>query len=324
MRRAPYLGTFLWTAAVIFQTAAAAETASEPAERQALDDAWWTGPLLAAGATPLPRGRWLIEPYLFDVKTSARYDADGTRRDTATSDFIGSQSYVLYGVTDRFTAGLIPRFGFTDVDGAPDSSGIRVGDLTVQLQYGLTRFREGSRVPTTSLVLQQTLPTGKHDRLGDRLSDGNGAGAHTTSLALHSQSYFWMPNGRILRARLNLGYAFSNEPSVEDESVYGTPRGFRGHAAPGDAVSINAAAEYSVTRNWVLAFDAYYQHDEPTRVRGNGLDASSGSSWHLALAPAVEYNLSATVGVIVGARWIAAGRNASASITPAIALNMVF
>jgi hypothetical protein len=315
MRR---LSILVWLAAASISATAAS------AERQSLDDAWWTGPLLAAGATPLPRGRWLIEPYLFDVKTSARFDADGDRQDTATSHFLGSQSYVLYGVTDRFTAGFIPRFGFVDVDGAPDSSGIRVGDVTAQLQYGLTRFREGARVPTTSLVLQQTLPIGKYDRLGSRPSDGIGAGAYTTSLALHSQTYFWMPNGRILRARLNVSYAFSDDVDIEDESVYGTPAGFRGQASPGDQLAVVAAAEYSATRNWVLALDAYYQRDDATRIRSDNFDASSGSSWHLALAPAVEYNLSGTIGVIVGARWIAAGRNASASITPAIALNMVF
>jgi hypothetical protein len=312
--------------------ASMAQTPDDATARQSLEDAWWTGPLLAAGATPLPKGYALIEPYLFDVKAYGRYDADGTRRDVASSHFIGSLTYLLYGVTDRFTAGLIPRFGFSDVSSGPDSSGVRVGDATVQLQYGLTRFREGSWVPTTSLVLQETLPTGRYDRLGERLSDGIGAGVYTTSLALHSQTYLWMPNGRILRARLNLAYAFSNEASIEDESVYGTPAGFRGHGAPGDTVTINSAFEYSATRNWVLALDAYYQHDEPTRVRGNApasgggtqaIDVHSGSSWQFGLAPAVEYNFTSQVGVIVGARWVAAGRNATATITPAVAINIV-
>jgi len=36
------------------------------------------------------------------------------------------------------------------------------------------------------------------------------------------------------------------------------------------------------------------------------------------VAPPVEYNLTSQVGVMVGAQWIAAGRNASASITPAV------
>jgi hypothetical protein len=43
-----------------------------------------------------------------------------------------------------------------------------------------------------------------------------------------------MPNGRILRVRLDLTYTMSSTVSVEDASAYGTTAGFRGHAHPGD------------------------------------------------------------------------------------------
>jgi hypothetical protein len=81
----------------------------------------------------------------------------------------------------------------------PSSSGIGLGDLTLQAQYRLTKFHVGSWIPTTSLAVQETLPTGKYDRLGNRPSDGLGSGAYATTLALCSQMYFWLPNGRILR-----------------------------------------------------------------------------------------------------------------------------
>jgi hypothetical protein len=45
---------------------AGAQEASPPSSllRQALDNAWWTGPMLAPSAATLPRGHFLIEPYL--------------------------------------------------------------------------------------------------------------------------------------------------------------------------------------------------------------------------------------------------------------------
>jgi hypothetical protein len=301
--------------------------AAEP-DRQALDDAWWTGPIVAAGAATLPQGHALIEPYVYDVITRGRYDNDGHYRGTDTVHSYGSLTYMLYGVTDSFTAGVIPTFGFNDVANGPDSSGIGIGDVTLQAQWRLSQFREGSRVPTSSLVLQQTLPTGKYDQLGTRPSDGLGAGAYTTSLAIHSQYYLWMPNGRILRTRLNVAYALSDSVDVADTSVYGTPQGFRGHADPGDTFSIYSAWEYSVTRNWVLALDAFYQHDSSTRIRGEvagaEFSADSGSAWRFGLAPAIEYNFNSRIGVIVGARWFAAGRNTGASVTPVAAINMVY
>jgi hypothetical protein len=298
------------------------------ADRQSLDDAWWTGPIVAAGAATLPQGRALIEPYVYDVVTRGRYDSDGNYRSSETVHSYGSLTYMLYGVTDSFTAGLIPTFGFNDLEDGHDSSGIGVGDLTLQAQWRLSQFREGAHVPTSSFVLQQTLPTGKYDQLGTRPSDGLGAGAYTTSLAIHSQYYLWMPNGRILRTRLNVAYAFSDSVDVADTSVYGTPQGFRGHADPGDTLSIYSAWEYSLTRNWVLALDAFYQHDSNTRIRGQAHDiafnADSGSAWRFGLAPAIEYNWTSRVGVIVGARWFAAGRNTGASITPVAAITMFY
>jgi hypothetical protein len=302
-------------------------TASE-LDRQSLDDAWWTGPIVTAGAATLPAGHALIEPYVYDVITRGRYDSDGNYRSTDTVHSYGSLTYLLYGVTDSFTAGVIPTFGFNDVDSGPDSSGVGIGDVTLQAQWRLSQFRPDRRVPTSSLVLQQTLPTGKYDQLGTRPSDGLGAGAYTTSLAVHSQYYLWMPNGRILRTRLNVAYALSDSVDVADTSVYGTSEGFRGRADPGNTFSLYSAWEYSVTRNWVLALDAFYQHDSSTRVRGETqgvpFSADSGSSWRVGLAPAIEYNFNSRVGVIVGARWFAAGRNTSASVTPVAAINIVY
>jgi hypothetical protein len=310
--------------------------AAADTDRQSLDDAWWTGPIVAAGAATLPAGHTLIEPYVYDVITRGRYDGDGNYRGTDTVHSYGSLTYMLYGVTDSFTAGVIPTFGFNDVGNGADSSGIGVGDVTLQAQFRLSQFREGGRVPTSSLVLQQTLPTGKYDQLGTRPTDGLGAGAYTTSLALHSQYYLWMPNGRILRTRFNIAYALSDSVDVADSSVYGTREGFRGHADPGDTFSVYSAWEYSVTHNWVLALDVFYQHDSSTRIRGTDLvtgngepqgvpfRADSGSSWRFGVAPAIEYNWTSRVGVIIGARWFAAGRNTGASITPVAAINMVY
>jgi hypothetical protein len=48
-------------------TSAKAETADAP---QSLDDAWWTGPLVAYSAHSLPQGHLLIEPYLYDVSAN--------------------------------------------------------------------------------------------------------------------------------------------------------------------------------------------------------------------------------------------------------------
>lgn len=304
---------------------AVADDASPP--RQSLADAWWTGPMLANSASTLPRGHYLIEPYLYDVRTSAVFDRDGKRHKVDRSHGYGSLTYMTYGVTDTFSLSLIPTFGYNDPASGPSSSGIGAGDLAIHAQYRLTQFQPGSAMPTISLAVQQTLPTGKYDRL-DRASDGFGSGANTTMLGIYSQTYFWMPNGRILRMRLNLTRSFSDRVDIEDASVFGTEDGFRGRAKPGGSFVANAAWEYSITRNWVVALDAVYRRSQNTRVTGRDAFGETttfdaGSSRSFALAPAIEYNFNANVGILFGVRAIVAGRNTSAHVTPAVAVNIV-
>ena len=320
-------------AALARAASAVAQESSADAPRQAMSDAWWTGPLLAASASTLPKGHVLVEPYLFDITSRGHFDADGNRHASSQEHTVGSLTYMLYGITDRITAGMIPMFAFRHGTG-PSSSGIGIGDLQLQAQYRLTLFQEGRRVPTLSFVVGETLPTGKYDRLGERPNDGIGGGAHTTTLSRYSQYYFWMPNGRILRTRLDLSRAFSDSAQLEDVSVYGTEQGFRGRAEPGNSFVADLAFEYSMTRNWVLALDVVHSRSASTRVAGMypasgnmlavSIDAESGSSRTIYVAPAVEYNFTGNVGVIVGARFTPWGGNSTSSFTPVAAINLVY
>src|SRR5208282_2636032 len=95
--------------------------------RQSRNDAWWTGPMLAPNATTLPRGHLLVEPYLYDVIG-------------AHSNGFGSLTYINYGLVDRFTVGVIPTFGYNKVSDGPSGSAPGMGDVTLQAQYGITKF----------------------------------------------------------------------------------------------------------------------------------------------------------------------------------------
>ena len=281
--------------------------------RQSLQDAWWTGPLLANSAGTLPRGHFLIEPYVYDVVSSHNHG-------------IGSRAYVLYGLVDRLTVGVIPIVGDNKPRSLPGSSGFLLGDFTAVAQYRLTQFREHHWLPSTALHFEQTFPTGRYDRL-QQPSDGLGGGAYSTTVALNSQTYFWLPNRRILRMRFDVSETLSRSARVRDVSVYGTTAGFRGRAHPAPSLVMDAAWEYSLTRRWVLALDANYQHSGDTSVIGQQNSANvrfdTGSGWALGFAPAIEYNLSPNVGVIVGTRIIAIGNNFSRSAAPVMAINIV-
>ena len=298
-------------------------------EHQSLEDAWWTGPMLAPSAASLPAGHFLVEPYLFVVSGQGFFDGNGVRRSVPHTNSYGSLTYMLYGVTNRVTVGLIPTGSYNTESGASANTGGGMGDLTLQAQYRLTQFHPGRHLPTLSLAMQETLPTGRYDRLGNHSQQGIGSGAYSTLLALYSQNYFWLPNGRILRARLNASQTFSRDVHLQDASVYGTTDGFRGIAMPGRSFFFDAAWEYSLTRRWVVALDATYGHQGNTRVLGTNTqdlvpeNFQTGTSDAFGLAPAVEYNFTSKLGVLLGTRIIPAGRNTSATITPALAINFV-
>lgn len=297
-------------------------SASSSVVRQSLDDAWWTGPILTNSAATLSHGHFLIEPYLYDVIS-------------AHSNAFGSRTYVLYGLADRLTVGSIAIAGYNKMSDALSSSAVGLGDFTSLAQYRLTQFHAGSWIPTTSFEVQETFPSGKYDRLGDRPSDGLGSGAYTTTLGLNSQTYFWMPNGRILRMRFNVSQTLSSDVNVQGVSVYGTGAGFRGHAKPGSSFYIYASLEYSLTRRWVLALDTPYTHGGITRTTGyDALDPNtlespasirldSGSSDSFGFAPAVEYSWKSNLGVVFGARVIGGGHNTAISVAPVVAINFV-
>ncbi len=300
---------------------------------KASGDAWWTGPMLANSAATLPAGHILAEPYIYDVRASSSYDDNGRRRPATPTNSYGSLTYIIYGVTDRLSAGAVPTFGINTISGSSRSTGIHAGDLSVQAQFRLTSPTACRSRPTISVSLQESLPIGQYDKLGDRPANGFGSGAYATTLAVYSQTYFKLRNDRILRVRVNVSGTVSRNADVVGASVYGTDGLFRGLASPGAGISTDVAVEYSVTRRWVLALDLIQRHAWDTRISGSETSAPSssistivmhsGPSDAFGLAPALEYNLNSNMGILFGTRVIAAGRNTAASVTPAIAVNLV-
>lgn len=274
--------------------------------RASAQDAWWTGPMLANSAATLPRGHVLFEPYVYDVAT-------------AHANGYGSRSYLLYGASDRLTVGLIPVLGFE----AANSSRLNFGDLTLLAQYGVVRFCEGRRVPAIAVMAQETLPTGKYDRLGDRPGDGVGGGTFTTTIGVNLQMYFTAPTGRAVRMRVNVSDTISNRARVDGVSVFGTSEGFHGTAAPGGAFFADNSWEYSLSRRVALASDVFYSRNGATRVTGLPAVTDFRATHAVGVAPAVELSFTGNLGVLLGVRVISGGGQMARSITPAIAINFV-
>lgn len=295
-----------------FPAHAAQSTHSGEAERwrAAMQAARWTGPMLASTAETLPHGHFYTEPYFYDVIAGHDHHP-------------GSSGFYQYGLLDDLTVGLQPSFATATnrLD-----RGMTIGDFKLVSQLRLTHFTPQHRVPTIAVVLNEVLPTGKDDHLASS-EEGHGSGSFATEIGVNAQHYFLLKNGRLLRARINVMKSFPYGTHVSGRSVYGTGPEFAGHARPGSKTTLIGAVEYSLTNEWVLALDVERDHWGKTRVVGR--DGSSGplmkqtvaASSDIGFSPAVEYNWSATTGVLFGVWIVPKGHNASASVTPAIAIS---
>src|SRR3954453_2133329 len=230
---------------------AKAQSADVEGLRTAMKSARWTGPMLASTAETLPRGHFYTEPYFYDVIVHGDHHP-------------GSSGFYQYGLFDNLTVGFQPSFATaTNHLGR----GMAIGDFKLLSQLRLTHFTPQHRVPTIALVLNEVIPTGKFDRLAPT-EEGHGSGAFATEVGVNVQHWFLLDNGRLLRARINVLQRFYNQTSVEGRSVYGTAAAFRGHARPGARTTLIGAVEYSLTNEWVLAFDVEADFARQTRVAG--------------------------------------------------------
>jgi hypothetical protein len=289
-----------------------AAQADQPAEverwRAAMHSARWTGPMLASNAETLPHGHFYTEPYFYDVIVGGDHHP-------------GSSGFYQYGLLDSLTVGVQPSFATAT---NKLDRGMAIGDFKLLSQLRLTHFTPEHRIPTVAIVLNEVLPTGKDDHLSPK-QEGHGSGSFATEVGINVQQYFLLKNGRLLRARINVLERFPHGADVRDRSVYGTEPGFHGHASPGRTTTLIGAVEYSLTREWVLAFDVIRESSGRTKLVGRYASGSSvkqtfPSSRSIGFAPAVEYNWSDRAGILFGL-WVSPkGRNTPSSVTPAIAI----
>ena len=306
-------------------SAAGPAWADDAPVKQAIDDAWWNGPLLAIPAGTIPTGRFAAGAGLLDQITHAGGGANAVPAPGLNQ--AGLRSAFIYGVSDDFNLGLWPLVGLGALPQGQGESNVQLGDWFVEGQYRLRDFRPGDWLPAISLNLAETFPTGQYDRLRPT-SDPLGAGAFSTALGLYTQMPFWMPTGRILRAEFNLSYTLSSRVGVSGMSVYGTPDDFLGHANPGSSILGDLTLEYSMSRRWSAATEVQLELDNPTHIAGDAssapLQASSGLGHVLYVTPFLEYYWSASEGLSFGTRIYAAGHNETPTVTPVVLFTQYF
>jgi hypothetical protein len=307
--------------------AAGAGSANAQQPDSAAKSQWFTGSLIAPSPALSKAGAFEIEPYLVYTGNTGSYAANWSHHSVAHNlSEVQSETLVEYGITDRLSIQAVPSFGALWTG---QNSSFGSGDLPVELKYRFNDQNLATGAPSVTVFLGMSFPLGKYDGLTVP-SVGQGSGAFTVKQGILLQSLFDTWGDHPLRLRL---YADAFEPiadaSVRDISVYGTAQGFHGHAAPGFAADTGLGVEYGLSQRWVLALDLVQNYANTTLVSGAIGSAAVATSKNpggiaFSVAPAIEYNFSGSVGLIVGVQFSVAGRNAGSYVAPQIALSASF
>ena len=177
----------------------------------------------------------------------------------------------------------------------------------------------------------ETFPTGKYKNSSPNksLTDLGGKGSYATEIRFLFGRLENIYENHFFRWRVNLNYTFSTNVDVKGIHAYGGGIGTKGTANPGQNFEVDLGLEYNLTRNWALALDLIGTWQDKTRFKGfpgvssNGQIASNTaqSSIQYSIAPAIEYNFSANLGIIGGVWLTVAGKNSPQFYSGVIALN---
>lgn len=283
---------------------------------------WWTGSLLASPGHIIPVGNALVEPYLIYAQPLS---PEPTR---SLSTFIVAEA----GLT-RVLDIQVAVEGVYQMQGAVSSA--ELGGTSARLAFQLLEDEADTAIPSVMFTVQESFPTGRYEHLDPALkgTDASGGGAYSTTIGLNAQKVFWPSAGMPLRLRLNLAASAPIGVPLAGPSVYGGSAQTQGTLFPGKGVRALVAGELHLTRSWVVALDVGYAHvGENTFVATTPVVTQPGqpaeqlgspSRDSITVAPAVEYNFNGGIGLL-GGLSIAGGRNVTTTLSPMIALNMVY
>ena len=174
-------------------------------DKEALGDAWWTGPLQTPNAGTIPKNHWYVETYFVAEQDNGVYGNSGTKygANSKQANALGMPGYdnnfqsvtlMTYGVTNKFNFQILTDFG--------GIQGGTVCTLPTDALIGISASTCSESGCPTSCTATSRVSRGRRSRLFPK-STFRSSPAHTQSMTpgvgFWAIRPFWMPNGRILR-----------------------------------------------------------------------------------------------------------------------------
>jgi len=311
-----YLALLLFASALVSQEPQPYEPPGPP---EPPPSPWLTGPLLAPTGTATPFGDFVVESYAYFTTTTGTYNSgwDGV---SAPHNFFSfnPQFLLFFGLTPWMDINIVPQFFVNSTRGKTST---RFGDFSAALDFQVYPNTYDFWFPGIKFAVREVFPTGSFQRLdaNNFNTDDTGAGTFGTAFNLVLYKVYHFIGHHFMSMTLSGSYQINSPVHVHGLNTYGGADDTDGRVMPGNILQLIASFEFTLSQNWVFAIDNVYTHQDVSQFCGNPGTASDGtpaivglpSSEQISFAPAIEYNFSATLGIIAGCWFTAAGRNSA-------------
>jgi hypothetical protein len=285
--------------------------------------------LLTPSGHVVPNGHLNVEPYEYITTNYGTYDKNWHSHDSKHNFYsLLTQVPFQFGMPANLDFTFVPQFSWNHTHGA---SHWVLNDMPWGFDYQLINDKPGKWWPAVKLALRANFPFGKYQKLdpNGKGTDIGGSGSWLPGFGIVMSHLYWWGGHIFFAPRFNVQYTIPNSVHVKGFNTYGGGHHTRGTVYPGQQLLFLFGFEISLSQRWALAGDVQYIHFSKTRFKGHkgktdGVPNTVGlpSSEQLSIAPAIEYNWSAYVGIIAGVWFSVAGRNQLDFATGVIALNI--
>lgn len=257
-------------------------------------------------------GHVSINPFITYSSSHASYGSHWTKETHTTSQRVIGFNSIATGITNWWDATIYFGGQYQKV-GCQHTWGLL--DTTLNFGFQLLRGDKNNWIPDIRLIVGETFPTGKYDRLDLRKkgSDLFGAGSYVTSVVFIMARTFYVIPKHPFNLNLNLYYNQPSSTTVRGLNYYGGDPETKGKVFPKSSFVTNLAIELSLNRFWALGMDMSYIHTNKVPFKGHTiLKTGFPSSEQFSLAPCLEYCWTETACLALGPWFTVAGRNSSA------------